>query len=156
MCSQKSDVLLCTFFVTQSFFGFSWSSDNIVTTNKKNTWKKEPFSLSEITIQYWQKNIIIPLLCQCVLFTHICVSKNSVVSKDVILYLLWNKVIIYAKNLLFSHYKVFYNTGEGIEENCQSVTKVNGVNNAIILVIYFLPHTQFVILLTCCFIFRES
>ena len=36
-------------------------------------------SISEIIISYLHKNIIIPLLCQCELFMHKCVSKNSVV-----------------------------------------------------------------------------
>ena len=35
-------------------------------------------SISEITISYLHKNIVIPLLCQCELFIHTCVSKNSV------------------------------------------------------------------------------
>ena len=30
-----------------------------------------------------------PLLCQCSLFIHMCVSKNSIVFKEVIFYLLW-------------------------------------------------------------------
>ena len=46
--------------------------------------KKKPNSLSEVTIQYLRKNIIIPLLCLYGLFIHTCVSKNSIVSKDLI------------------------------------------------------------------------
>ena len=39
------------FSVTQSFLlGFSWSSDSITAINKKSTSKKEPTSVSEITI----------------------------------------------------------------------------------------------------------
>ena len=55
-CSQKvitlTQILLCTFSMTQSLFllGFSWSSDNITASNKKSTSKKEPTSASEITI----------------------------------------------------------------------------------------------------------
>ena len=33
-------------------------------------------SISEITISYLHKNIIIPLLCQCELFIHTYVSKK--------------------------------------------------------------------------------
>ena len=77
------------FSVTQSFlFCFSWSSDNITVSKKKSTSKKEPTSISEITISYLHQNIIIPLLCQCGLFIHTFVSTNSVMSKDVIFYLL--------------------------------------------------------------------
>ena len=80
------------FSVTQSFLlGFSWSFDNITVSNKKNTFKKEPKSVSEITISHLQKNIII--LCQCVLFIHTRVPKNSLGSKDVIFYLVWYNVI---------------------------------------------------------------
>ena len=80
------------FSVTQSFLlGFSWSFDNITVSNKKNTFKKEPKSVSEITISHLQKNIII--LCQCVLFIYTRVPKISLVSKDVIFYLLWYNVI---------------------------------------------------------------
>ena len=40
------------FSVTQFFLlGFSWTSDNITVDNKKRTSKKEPTSVSEITIQ---------------------------------------------------------------------------------------------------------
>ena len=42
----------------------------------------------EITIWYLHKNIIIPLICQCGLFIHTFVSKNSIATKDVIFYLL--------------------------------------------------------------------
>ena len=53
------------------------------------------------------KYITIPLLYQSGFFIHTCVSKNSVVSKDVIstsVDLTWhNEAAIYAKNLLFSH-----------------------------------------------------
>ena len=50
------------FFVTQSLFllGFSWGPFNITAINKKSTSKKEPTSLSEITIKYLHKNIVIP------------------------------------------------------------------------------------------------
>ena len=82
------------FFVTESLLllGFSWSTDNITASNKKNTSKKEPPSVSEITI-YLHKNIVIPLLCQWGLFIHKFVSKNSILFKDMIFYLLWYNVI---------------------------------------------------------------
>ena len=55
---------------TQSLFllGFSSSPGNITASNKKSTSKKVPTSLSEITIKYLYRNIIIPPLCQCGLF----------------------------------------------------------------------------------------
>ena len=55
---------------TQSLFllGFSSSPGNITASNKKSTSKEVPTSLSEITIKYLYKNIIIPPLCQCGLF----------------------------------------------------------------------------------------
>ena len=62
------------FSVTQSFLGFSRSSDNIAVSKKKSTSKKESTSISEITISYLLKNIIILLLCQYGLFIHTCVS----------------------------------------------------------------------------------
>ena len=98
-CSQKSDVCSHKFFfalfsVTQSLFllGLSWNPD-IVASTKKSTSKKQPTSISEITISYLHKNIIISLLGQCRLFIHKCVSKNSVVSQDVIFYLLWYNML---------------------------------------------------------------
>ena len=102
--SHKFSYIL--FSVTQFFLlAFSWSSDNI-TVSKKNTSKKEPASISEITISYLQKNIIISLLCQCGLFIHTCVSRNSVLSQDVIFYLLWYNLMRWSrhicKKILFS------------------------------------------------------
>ena len=81
------------FSVTQSLLllGFSWSSDNITANNKKNTYKKEPTRASELIRLYLHKNIIIPLLCQCGVFIHVCASKNSIVSKDVIFF--WYNVV---------------------------------------------------------------
>ena len=65
------------FSVTQSFLlGFSWSSDNITASKKQSILKKKPASVPEITKSYFQKNIIISLLCQCGLLIHTCVSKN--------------------------------------------------------------------------------
>ena len=91
------------FSVTQSFlFCFSWSSDNITVSKKKSTSKKEPTSMSEITISYLHKNIIVPLLCQCGLFIHTSDSKNSVVSKDVVFDLHICKQILF-----FSFYSFF-------------------------------------------------
>ena len=84
------------FAVTKSFLlGFSWSSDNITA----STSKKDPTSVSEIAVWYLLKNIIIPLLCQCGLFIHTCVSKNTFVSKDAIFYLLWYNVIRWSNHI---------------------------------------------------------
>ena len=58
------------FSVTQSLFllGFSSSPGNITASNKKSISKKVPTSISEITMKYLYKNIIIPPLWQCGLF----------------------------------------------------------------------------------------
>ena len=58
------------FSVTQSLFllGFSSSPGNITLSIKKSTSNKVPTSISEITIKYLHKNIIIPPLCQSRLF----------------------------------------------------------------------------------------
>ena len=91
------------FSVTQSFFlVFSGSSDNNTVSKKTSTSKKEPTSMSEITISYLHKNIIVPLLCQCGLFIHTSDSKNSVVSKDVVFDLHICKQILF-----FSFYSFF-------------------------------------------------
>ena len=69
------------------------------------------------------KNIIIPLLYQCGLFIHTCVSENSILYKDVIIYLSF-----------FSFYSYLFlvnNIGEVIEQKEQNLTKVNEVKNAI-------------------------
>ena len=87
--SQKGNVphkdsSMYFFSVTQSFrLGFWWGFDNITVSNKKSTSKKESTSVWNNYIVL-HKNIIIPVLCQCVLFVQICVFKNSIVSKDVI------------------------------------------------------------------------
>ena len=81
------------FSVTQTLFllGFASNPGSITATNKKNTSKEVPTSISEITIIYLHKNII-PPLCHCGMFIQI-VSKNSTASEDVIFYLLWYNVI---------------------------------------------------------------
>ena len=82
-------VLLCAFLCNLIFSpGFSWSFDNITVSNKKNASNKKPINVFEITLQYFHKNIIIPLLCQFELLMHTCVSKISIVPKDMIFYLL--------------------------------------------------------------------
>ena len=91
---------------TQSFIS-SWFLIKLwlYYSEKKSQFKKKSTSVSEITISYLLKNIIIPLLCQFGLFINTCVSKNSIVSKGLIFHLLWwyAEAAIYAKNLLFSH-----------------------------------------------------
>ena len=96
-CSQKSVVFhtnSCIYFFCNSIFISSWF-----------LMKKELTCVSEMTILYLHKNIIITLLCRSGLFINTCVSKNPVVFKDVIFYLLWYtwyaEAVIYAKNLLF-------------------------------------------------------
>ena len=90
-CSQK--FFYAIFSVTQSFLlSFLWRSDIITASSEKNISKKEPTSVSDITL-YLHKNIIIPMLFQCGLFIRICVSINLILSKDVIFNLLWYNVI---------------------------------------------------------------
>ena len=89
-CSQK---FFFFFSVTQSFLlSFLWRSDNITASSEKNISKKEPTSVSDITL-YLHKNIIIPMPFQCGLFIRTCVSINLILSKDVIFNLLWYNVI---------------------------------------------------------------
>ena len=88
--SQKGNVphkdsSMYFFSVTQSFrLGFWWGFDNITVSKKKRAHQRKSLPVYEITISYLHKSIIIPVLCQCVLFVQICVFKNSIVSKDVI------------------------------------------------------------------------
>ena len=105
-----SHKLFCVLFsVTQSFLpGFSWSSDKITVSKKKSTSKKEATSISKINVSYLHKHFIIPLLCQCRVFIHTCVSKNSVVSKDVIFYLLWYNVIQWSSHICTKCFLSFY------------------------------------------------
>ena len=96
------------FSVTQSFLlGFSWSFDSVTANNKKCTSKKDPTSVSEITIQYLHKNIKIPLLCQCWLFINAEVFKKSIglkmwfsTSVDITWYA---EAAIYVKNIFLPH-----------------------------------------------------
>ena len=92
--------------------GFSRSSKNITASNKKSTSRKELTSVSKITLWYLGKNIVILLLYRCALFIHTRMSKNSILSKDVIstsFDITWcTEPAIYAKNLLFSHSIDFY------------------------------------------------
>ena len=59
-CSQKKWCPSHKF----SYIHFS-VTDNLTANNKKSTSKKDATIVSEITIQYLHKNIIILLLCQC-------------------------------------------------------------------------------------------
>ena len=92
---------------TQSFIS-SWFLIKLwlYYSEKKSQFKKKSTSVSEITISYLHKNIIIPLLCQFGLFVNTCVSKNSIVSKDLIFYLLWFNAIRWSSHIcknFFSH-----------------------------------------------------
>ena len=97
--SHNFDYVL--FSLTQSLFlhGSSWSSDIITASNKKNPSKKKPTSVSEITIQYLHKNIIILLLSQCGLFIHACVSEKLFVSKDLIYDLFWYNMVHWGSHI---------------------------------------------------------
>ena len=95
----------------------------------------EPISVSKIIMWYLHKNIVIPLLCQYELFMHTCVSKNAIVSKHVIFYLLRYNVIkwsshIYRKYSFLSFHSLLFlvnNTGKVTELNWQCETLVNGM-----------------------------
>ena len=95
------------FSVTQPLFllDFSWRFDNITANNKNSTSKKRPTNVSEITMKYLHKNVIILLLCQ-LLFVDACVHKILIVSKDLVFYLFWYNVIPWSshirKNIFFS------------------------------------------------------
>ena len=59
------------------------------------------------------KNILIPLLCQYGLFIDTCVSKNVIVSKEAIFYLLWYNVIrwrshTFKKSSFLSFYSFYF------------------------------------------------
>ena len=139
------------FSVTQSFLlGFSWSSGNIIVSKEEEHIQERAYQcIWKNYIIFARKNVI-PLLCQCGVFIHTYVSKNSVVSKDVIFYLLWYNTIRWSshicRNLLFSHsivsqWSLVNNTGEVREWNWQSVT--NEVNNVIMKTTYFLNGPMF-------------
>ena len=78
-------------FFCHSIFIPSWL-DNITGSNKKSTSKEMLAIVSEITIRYLHKHIIILLLSQCGLFIHTFVFNKSILSKDVTFYLLWYNV----------------------------------------------------------------
>ena len=66
---------------------FSRSSENITASNKKSTFKKEPTSVSKITITItiiFEQNYHNSTTLSIWVFIHKRVSKNSIVSKDVI------------------------------------------------------------------------
>ena len=85
---------------TQSFIS-SWFLIKLwlYYSEKKSQFKKKSTSVSEITISYLHKNIIIPLLCQFRLFVSTCVSKNPIVSRDLIFYLLWCNAIRWSSHI---------------------------------------------------------
>ena len=98
------------------------------------------------------KNITIPLLCQCGLFILTCVSKNSIVSKDLTFYLLWYNAIrwsnhICKKSYFLSFYSFLVKFSEQHRESdrvkLKSVMKLNAVKNAIMQVTYFLNSHMF-------------
>ena len=103
------------------------------------------------------KKIIIPLICQCGLFMQrvclkiqLCIKMWFFTSFDSTWYA---AAAIYTKKLLFSHPIVSYwslvnNTGEVLEWNWHSVTKVNGVKNAIMKL-----HTFWMALCLICHLF---
>ena len=112
-CSQKvtllSKILLCTFFFNLSFIP-SWFLIKL----RQDYSEQQKEHIQEKAYQcIWNTYIIFPqkyynstTLPMWVVYTH--VSKISIVSKDLVFYVHWYKVIaIYAKNLIFSHSIVF-------------------------------------------------
>ena len=144
--------------VTQSLFllGLSWSPENITTSNKKSTSKKKPTSVSKITMQYFHKNIIIPLLCQCELFIqHVCLKIQLCLK---MLFFTSSDITWYSHKPKNSSFLSFYSflvnfsekhRGSVREYNWQRVTKLNGVKNAIMEVTYFLNDLMFNLLYFC-------
>ena len=68
---------------------------------------QDSISVSEITIEYLHKIIIIAMLCQYVNmgFLYIHVSKNVIVSKDTIFHLLWYNVDVLKQSYI---HKIFF------------------------------------------------
>ena len=90
---------LCTFFCSSIFIPY-WFLIKLwkYYSNKKNTPKKKPTSISEITsyIIFAQKYYNSTTLSMWVVYTHM-LSKNSIASKDLIFYLLWYNVIRWSR-----------------------------------------------------------
>ena len=87
--------LYVPFSVTQSLFllDFSSSADNITASIKKSTLKKVPTSISEITIEYLHKNIIIPPHGQSGLLIQNVSLKIQLRLKMWVFYLLWYNML---------------------------------------------------------------
>ena len=144
--------------VTQSLFllGLSWSPENITASNKKSTSKKKPTSVSKITMQYFHKNILIPLLFQCELFIQHVFLKIQLCLK--MLFFTSSDITWYSHKPKNSSFLSFYSflvnfsenhRGSVRECNWQRVTKLNGVKNAIMEVTYFLNDLMFNLLYFC-------
>ena len=103
------------------------------------------------------KNIIVSLFCQQGLFIRTCVSKNSIVSKDLIFRLLWYNLVrwsshICKKSFFLSFYSFLVKFSElhGLwQSKINSVTKSNGVKNTIMQLTYFLNGPMFNLLFYC-------
>ena len=54
------------------------------------------------------KNIVIPLHCQCRLFIDTCVSKNLIVSKDLIFCIVWYNVVHWSSHIWKNSFVSFY------------------------------------------------
>ena len=74
--------------------------------------------------------------------------------KDLIFYLLWYNVIRWSSHIcnflsVLCEWSLLNNTGKVVEENWESVRKLNGVKNAIMQVTYFLIGLMFSLLFYC-------
>ena len=115
--------------VTESFLpDFPRNTDNNAASRRKN---------SSNSLSIWRKNNITSILCQYGLFIDTCVSKNAIVCKDAIFYLLWYNMIrwsshTYKKSSSLSFHSLLFlvnNTKQVTEWNWQSVTQINGMKN---------------------------
>ena len=94
--SQKRDpsnkFFFVLFSVTKYFLlSFSWSSNNITVSNKKNTSKGLSMCIWDTSMIFAQKCYNSTTL-QKWLFIHIYASQNAIMSKHALFYLLWHNL----------------------------------------------------------------
>ena len=110
----------------------------------------------------WDNYVILPLkYCNSTTLSiwvvYACVSKNAIVSKDVIFYLLRYNMIhwsshIYKKYSFLSFHSLLFsvnNKGKVTELNWQCETLVNGMKNVIMQVTYFFHGSMINLLFIC-------
>ena len=110
----------------------------------------------------WDNYVILPLkYCNSTTLSiwvvYACVSKNAIVSKDVIFYLLRYNMILWSSHIYKKYYFLSFhsllflvnNTGKVTELNWQCETLVNGMKNVIMQVTYFFHGTMINLLFIC-------